>query len=891
MGDTNKAIMAQVDREWHAISNEEALTILETDRGGLSQEQVKNRLELYGPNIIKKGKETSVWEILLHQITSPLIYVLLGAMAITLAIQHWADAIVIGIVVVLNAVIGFIQEYRAENAIQALIHLGAPKATVRRQGHHQDVESSQLVPGDIVLLEAGDIVPADLRLLKSARLQIDESLLTGESVPSQKTTSPIDGDVPLADRDNMAFMGTAVAVGSGNGVVGATGSATQMGTIAKDILTTSRAESPLQQRMKRFARWVSMAILVVAGISFILGLALGKPLIDMFLTAISLAVSAMPEGLPIVMTIALAVSVQRMAKRNAILRRLPAVETLGSCTVILTDKTGTLTQNMMTVSEVWAGDTLYNVTEEGFTREGEEIAGIEKNTPIYNVLLAGILANEAILEKGRDELTTTGDPTEVALLVSGSKAGLEKGELLNEYPLIDMIPFDARQLYSASIHKLDNRKIVFTKGAPERIVNMCDTQESPKGQVKIEKGKILDEARRMAEEGLRVLAMATAKNDEAAESMVEGKPIGFSFLGLQGMMDPPREDAAGAVSASHRAGIRVMMVTGDNPATALVIARKVGISKDDSIAVTGPELEAMSNKELEATLESVNVYARVDPSQKLRLVNVLRQKGEIIAVTGDGVNDAPALKAAHIGTAMGKSGTDVAKEASEMVITDDNFATIYAAVEEGRTVFANIRKATFFLISSGIGEVILILTSLALRFPLPLLPAQILWLNVVTNGVEDVALAFEPGEEQQYHKPPRNPKEGILSRLLIERSLIVGLVMAAGTLAMFMWARNEGASLEYARVVSLTTLVTFQIFHVFNCRSNQISIFRMNPLSNKFLFIGTLLSFAVHLGAMYFEPTQTLLRLEPLDLSTWIRIVPVALSILVVVELHKIIRR
>jgi len=891
MGDNNKTMAVQVNRVWHAISGEEALSSLETSSDGLSQEQVKSRLEHYGPNIIKKGKETSVWDILLHQIASPLIYVLLGAMALTLAIQHWADAIVIGIVVVLNAVIGFTQEYRAENAIQALIHLSAPKATVRRQGNRQEVDSSQLVPGDIVLLEAGGIVPADLRLLESTRLQIDESLLTGESVPSRKTTIIIKEDEPPADRDNMAFMGTAVVVGSGIGVVAATGYATQMGTIAKDILATSRAESPLQQRMKRFARWISLAILVIAAIAFVLGLALGEPLIDMFLTAVSLAVSAMPEGLPIVMTVALAVSVQRMAKHNAILRRLPAVEALGSCTIILTDKTGTLTQNRMTVKEIWAADTLYNVTGEGFIQANKAISGIEKNTPIYSVLLAGVLANEAMLKDGGDEPTSTGDPTEVALLVSGSKAGLKKDRLLGEYPLIDMISFDARQLYSASIHMVDSHKVVFIKGAPERILNMCDTQTVKEGQVKIDRNKIQYEARRMAEEGLRVLAMAVAENDAAVESVLEGKPIAFSFLGLQGMMDPPRADAAWAVSASHRAGIRVVMVTGDNPATALAVARKVGIGKDDAAAITGPEMVAMSDKELEATLGKTNVYARVAPSQKLRLVNILRQKGEIIAVTGDGVNDAPALKSAHIGVAMGKSGTDVAKEASEMVITDDNFATIYTAVKEGRTVFANIRKATFFLISSGIGEVILIITSIVLRFPLPLLPAQILWLNVVTNGVEDVALAFEPGEKQQYHRPPRDPKEGILSRLLIERSLIVGLVMAAGTLGMFMWARDGGASLEYARVVALTTLVTFQIFHVFNSRSNQTSILRMNPLSNKFLLIGTLLSFAVHLGAMYFEPTQNLLRLEPLDLDTWVRIVPVAFSVLVVVELHKMIRR
>jgi cation-transporting ATPase F len=880
---------------WYRLPGEEVLAAMETRTEGLSPNEAETRQERYGPNTLKGKKETSPWRILLHQIASPLIYVLLAAMVVTVAIQHWADAIVIGIVVILNTVIGFIQEYRAENAIQALIKLSAPRTTVRREGQENRIDSSGLVPGDIVLLESGDIVPADLRLLDSIRLQIDESLLTGESVPSQKSAGQLEKEeLPLADQDNMAFMGTAVTSGRSTGVVVATAHKTQMGSIAEDIMTTSRAESPLQRRMGSFAKWISLIILAIAAVAFGIGLAIGEPVIDMFLTAVSLAVSAMPEGLPVVMTIALAVSVQRMAKRNAVLRRLPAVETLGSCTAILSDKTGTLTQNRMTVQKIWAGNSRFSMQDPGLflNNVGNNVTdavAAEPETPLHQTLLAGVLANEASLQLSDDGFTGRGDPTEVALLVSGNRANITKDKLLKKYPLLDQIPFDSKQRYSASIHARNDSRVAFVKGAPERVVKMCGSMAGPDGSVKLDGQKVLDEAGAMAEEGLRVLAMAKGETTEAVELLEKGTPMGFTFIGLQGMMDPPREEAVKAVAACHQAGIRVIMVTGDNPTTAATIAHQVGISEEKPEVLTGSEMEKIPDKKLEESIKTVPVFARVSPSQKLRLVKMLRKQGQIIAVTGDGVNDAPALKSAHIGVAMG-SGTDVAKEASEMVITDDSFATIYSAVEEGRTVFSNIRKATFFLISSGIGEVLSILGSLAMRLPLPLLPAQILWLNVVTNGVEDVALAFEPGEEEQYRRPQRDPKAGILSRLLIERSLIVGLVMAAGTLGIFMWERGGGATLEYARATALTTLVAFQIFHVFNSRSVQRSVFRKNPISNKFLFAGTIVSFCIHFGALYFGPTQALLRIEPLTVETWLRLVPIALSILVVVEIHKLFR-
>ncbi len=883
---------------WYVLSARDVLAHLEASPEGLSSEQVGARLRLHGRNVIRTGKETSPWAILLHQVRSPLIYILLAATVVTLAIQHWTDAIVIGLVVVLNTVVGFVQEYRAENAIQALLSLTTPRAVVRRDGEQQRIDSSDLVPGDIVLLEAGDIVPADLRLLGSNRLGIDESLLTGESVPVAKYPEalPPETKVGPTGQKNMAFMGTAVSSGKGTGVVVATALRTEMGAIAESLVGTRRAETPLQSRMKRFGWLVSIGVVGASVLAFAVGLTLGKGVVEMFLTAVAIAVSAIPEGLPVVMSIALAVGVRRMAKRNAIIRRLPAVETLGSCSVILSDKTGTLTQNRMTVQDIWAGGARYQVTGGGLDplgrveRDGVEV-DISESPPLYLTLAAGILPNEASLLSVDGVLVPTGDPTEVALLLSGAKARLYKEELLERYRLESEVPFDANWMFSATVHLRDGREVVFVKGAPERVLEMCEARIGQDGREELNAEQVTDEAQRMARDGLRILAMAMGEGPEVAEAVRRGEPAGLEFLGLQGMMDPPRDGVVEAVSACHRAGIRVMMVTGDNPATAAAIAEKVGITTAMPEVRTGSQLEEMSDAELEDVTPYVSVYARVRPTQKLRLVNTLRRQGHVVAVTGDGLNDAPALKSAHIGAAMGRSGTDVAKEASEMVLTDDNFATVYAAVEEGRTAFSNIRKATFFLISSGIGELLAILGSLALRWPLPLLPAQILWLNLVTNGIEDVGLSFEPGEREQYRRPPLSPKEGILSRVFIERSVIVGLVMAAGTLGIFAWEWGGGATIEYARVAALTTLVTFQVFHVLNCRSEEKSAFAKNPFTNRLLLIGTLLSLAAHVGAMYVAPTQFLLRLEPLGLETWGRIAMIALSVILVVEIHKILRR
>ncbi|MDO8530956.1 MAG: HAD-IC family P-type ATPase [Dehalococcoidia bacterium] len=887
---------ATVHPQWHTLSSAEVLTALGTSGRGLSRQEAAARLVRYGPNIIRRGGGVNPWAILFHQFASPLIYILLVALGVTLAIEHWVDSIVIGAVVVLNAVIGFTQEFRAENAMQALLALVSPRARVVRDGRDDEVDGKSLVPGDIVLLQSGALVPADLRLLVCTRLNVDESPLTGESLSVTKSPEPLDvsRSIPLGDRKNMAFMGTTVASGRGVGVVVATGGGTQVGSIARDLRRTTRAETPLQARMAQFGRLTGIAVLGASAAVFALGIALGEPLSHMFLVAV--AVSAIPEGLPVAMTIVLAVGVHRMAKRNAIVRRLAAVETLGSCTVIVSDKTGTLTENQMTVQEIFAGGRRYVVTGAGRSLEGNVLvdgapARVEADMPLYLTLQAGALTNEASLRVEDGGVLAHGDPTESALLVAAAKAGLSHDDLLLRYPRLAEVPFEPERQFSASVHMDGGRERVMVKGAPERVLEMCGTWMTPEGPRPLDRDAMATEAMRMAEQGFRVLAMAYGEGADAAALARAGAPEGLMFLGLQGMMDPPRQEAARAVAACKRAGIRVLMVTGDHAATAAVIARRLDIDGASGDVRTGAELEAMSDDGLAAVLRRVSVYARVSPVQKLRIVDLLRRQGHIVAVTGDGVNDAPALRSAHIGAAMGLSGTDVAKEASDIVLTDDNFATVYAAVEEGRTSFANIRKVTFLLVSVGVGELITILTGLALGLPLPYLPVQILWLNLVTNGIQDIALAFEPGEPEQGSKPPRDSNEGILSGFLGERLLLVGAVLTAGTLGIFVWELTHGATLAYAQVAALTTMVVFQNFHVGNCRSEEVSVFRKSIFSNRFLLLGVLGALAVHLGAMYFSPIRFLLGLEPLSLDSWVRLVVVASSVLVAVEVHKIARR
>jgi calcium-translocating P-type ATPase len=869
-------VLAEEKTAWETLDVVEVLEALGTSTDGLSSDEAERRLEEHGPNRIEAAAEAGPIRRLLDQFRSPLISILLVAAVVTTAIGEYVDSAVIAAVLIINAVIGFIQESKASRAMEALMGMVTPTAEVVRGGRRREVDSVEVVPGDIVRLESGVHVPADVRIIEATSLSVDESMLTGESVPVHKHDEPLEERRPVADRDNLAYAGSAVASGRGRGVVVATGDATELGSIAAAMRREATVLTPLQLRMVRFAKVVAVVVTVSAFLAAVVGVLRGEPASDMFMIAVALAVSAIPEGLPVVFTITLAIGVARMARRNAIVRRLPAVEALGSATVICSDKTGTLTENRMTVRELWAGGG--SVPFDGLVEVDAEV-----DLALRRILLVAVLASEA--EIGEDG-EVSGDPTEVALLVAAQRLGLDPEAERTGRPEVDAVPFESYRGYMTSTREVDDREETFLKGAPERVLRMCDRMVGEEGEVPLDQDAVLHAVSEMARRGHRVLAAAWAPGRHRS-----GEDDGMLLVGLVGMLDPPRPGVAEAVAGCRRAGIRVVMITGDHADTALAIAADVGISTKEGPVMTGAELDELDEDELGDVVGDVSVFARVAPEHKLRVVHALRRRGEMVAVTGDGVNDAPALRGAEIGIAMGIAGTDVAREAADVVLADDNFVSIYAAVELGRVTFDNLRKATFFLISSGAAEVSLIVVALALGWPLPLLPAQLLWLNLVTNGVQDVALAFEPGEEDVLDRPPRPPREGVVSRLLWERTVIAGLVIGGGALYMFWWALEQDVSLAYAQSVALTTVVVFKALHVGNSRSEYRSIFRISPFSNPFLLIATAAALGLHLAALHAPFTQFVLRVEPLPLEVWARAAIVALSIIVVMELHKLVRR
>jgi calcium-translocating P-type ATPase len=872
---------------WHALDVEEVLHLLGSSSSGLDTPEAQLRLVEFGPNEIEGERPTPSWAVLLRQLRSPLIYILIGATGVTLALGEFIDSSVIALVLVLNTAIGFIQERRAETAVLALARLSSPQARVLRDKTDVLIPSRDLVPGDVVFLESGVRVPADLRLLGVTALMTDESLLTGESVPVVKTTEPLSEDVPVSDRSCMAYAGTVVVSGRGRGVVVATGPSTAVGAIAEEIRTADRPLTPLQRRMNSFARVVGLVVAVGSAVTFALGLYAGQPTSQMFTVVVALAVAAVPEGLPVVFTITLALGVRRMARQNAIVRRLPAVETLGSTTVIATDKTGTLTENRMVVRAVWAGRRLERLVQTRVSAPPAEPPPLPE--PLRLTLMAGVLTNEAEVSFRSDGYDATGDPTEVALLLSAAAFGLDPEVLREAWDIEAEIPFEPTRQYSACLRRRGNERMLFVKGAPERIIERCTTMLAGDGRVSIDRNEVLAQAHELAAEGFRVLAMAVRSVDtQPVESELED----LTLAGLQAMHDPPRPGVKQAIEGCRRAGIRVVMVTGDHAGTAAAIAKELGIGGPEPRVVTGMQMESMSEGELDAAVANTDVFARVAPEQKLHIVQALRRNGEVVAVTGDGVNDAPALRSADIGVAMGRSGTDVAREAADLVLADDNFVTIFAAVREGRVTFDNIRKVTYFLISTGAASLVILPTAVILGWPVPFVAAQLIWLNLVTNGLQDVALAFEPGDPDVLDRQPRPRAEGIISPILWERTAFVGLAIAAGTLALFHWElERAGASLARAQTVALTTAVFFQAFHVGNSRSEWQSVFLRSPFSNPFLFIATVAAVTVHIGAIYIPPTQFVLRIEPIGLDAWLRIVVTALSVIVVSELHKLLRR
>ncbi|NJO72610.1 MAG: HAD-IC family P-type ATPase [Leptolyngbyaceae cyanobacterium RM1_406_9] len=872
---------------WQAICVEDLFSILHAHANGLSETEAQLRLEQVGANRLPQSAPPSGWQILLRQFCSPLIYILGLAAVVSAVVGDFKDAGFIVAVLVINAAIGGYQEWQSDRSSRALQQLLKIRATVMRNGEVREVDAEALVPGDVVWLESGNRIPADIRLIHTHNLEVDESLLTGESLTVLKHASWLgDAATPLADRQNMVYAGSIVVRGRGRGLVVATATATTVGQLALDVMTTVGGKPPLLKRMERFSQVIAIAVLVAAvGIALLGIFKQGYSVAEMFMFAVALAVSAIPEGLPVALTVALAIATHRMAQRGVIVRHLPAVEGLGSCTLIASDKTGTLTCNELTVRTLCLpnGDE-FEVTGEGYAPIGQiyfQGKAITPDNPDLDALArAAVLCNEADLHHHNHDWGWRGDPTDIALLSMAHKLGWNRETTLNHYPQINEIPFEPEHKFAATYHSTDGRVKVFVKGAPERVLQMCD------GSPKVPSPGAI--AQRLAEQGYRVLAfaegMAAADLDAAT---VPPEPAHLHFLGFVGMIDPLRARVREAIATCHAAGIAVWMVTGDHPSTALAIARDLGLASTGSQVVTGSDLLEQSPTDLSRLIQSTCVFARIAPHQKLQLVNAARESGHFVAVTGDGVNDAPALRAANIGVAMGKAGTDVAREAAELVISDDNFATIVAGVEEGRIAYDNVRKVIYLLISTGAAEIVLIGLAVAQGLPLPLLPVQLLWLNLVTNGIQDVALAFEPGEGDALHRRPRSPREPIFNRLMIERTLIAALVIGGVSFGVFQWLLNAGWSIPTARNALLLLMVLFEIVQIGNSRSEVKSAFALSPLRNPILLVGTIVAFSLHLVMMHLPIGQALLSTAPVSLEIWGILIALSLTVMGAIESHK----
>jgi Ca2+-transporting ATPase len=880
----------------HTLDPESLFEALASSPHGLTPPEVVKRLETYGPNALPRPEPDRLFTVFLRQFLSPLIYILLVAAAVSTLIGEYSDALFIFAVLLLNAVIGTVQEFSAQKAAAALQQFVPTRARVVRNGETYEIDAAQLVPGDLVYLEPGDKVPVDLRLVAAHDLEVDESVLTGESLAAHKLASArLAADTPLAERANMVYAGTLVARGRARGIAVATGLGTELGKIAAAVLGRPPTKPPLLVRMERFT--LNVAILVGIAVLLLAAVALvrGDSLATVFLQAVALAVSAIPEGLPVALTVALAIGMRRMARRNVIVRKLVAVEALGSCTYIASDKTGTLTVNQLTARRIsLPGREPWEITGEGLLPEGVFITpngtptGPEESL-LERLCLAAVLSNEGFLGRMDGHWAQHGDAVDVALLVMAHKQGISRSEASAGCPELDSIPFESERLFSASLNGCGDGDRVFAKGALERLLPMCTSMAAAEGDLPLQAETLVAQANALAEQGYRVLAMASGPANLPNGAVFSEEHLhDLALLGLVGMIDPLRPEVAPAVAACSEAGVRVAMVTGDHPATALALARELGFAQDRSHVVTGAELRE-SEHAPEQVLRS-RVFARIEPQQKQDILSCLQDNGHFVAMTGDGANDAPALRAAHVGVAMGRSGTDLARETSDMILTDDNFASIVAGIEEGRVAYANVRKVIFLLVSTGAAEIVLFILALIAGLPIPLLAVQLLWLNLVTNGIQDVALAFEPAEGDELQRPPRPPREPIFDRLMIERVVTSALVIGGIAFALFQWLLAQGWSLEEARNGTLLLMVLFENVQVFNSRSETRSAFRHNPLRNPLLLFGTLAAQAVHIGAMYAPWIGDVLHIQPVSPEDWGRLLAVALSILVVMEVHKWLR-
>ncbi len=892
-------------RHCHQIPAEEAAALLETDLGrGLSLFEVKHRQEYFGPNLVSARKGRGWLMRFFLQFHQPLVYILLLASLVTVLLEEWVDALVILGVVLVNAVVGFVQESKAERALESLKEMVSTEATVIRDGRRLRVPSAELVPGDLVVLQSGDRVPADMRLHQVRELQVDESALTGESVPVEKTSAVLAPDTVLADRRNMAYAGTMVTSGQAHGIVIATGDHTEAGRISKLISETESLATPLTRKISSFSKLLLVVILLLAGVTFLVGWMRGESALEMFKAAVALAVGAIPEGLPAAMTITLAIGVKRMARRRAIIRKLPAVETLGSTTVICSDKTGTLTENQMTVQEIWAGGLRYSVTGSGYDPEGRILQNGDQvraaSAPaLLQCLTAGLLCNESQLQRTDGRWTIQGDPTEGALIVAAHKGGLGDTDFMESLPRLDIIPFESDRQYMATLHRhpTGQETVIYVKGAVERVLGRCSQEMGRDGSAQpLDKASALKAAEEMARHGLRVLAFAMKGcADCHVKFGHQDVASDLTFLGLQGMIDPPRQEVIPAIQECKGAGIRVKMITGDHALTASAIAREIGLgdSEEDPgpVAVTGAELHGLTDHELVEVADRVSVFARVAPEQKLRLVEALQEKGQIVAMTGDGVNDAPALKKADIGIAMGITGTDVAKETADMVLTDDNFATIVAAVEEGRRLFDNLIKFLTWTLPTNGGEGLVILAAVFAGVALPILPVQILWINMTTAVLLGLMLAFEPMEPDLMTRPPRDPKGSILSGQLLWRVALVSAILLAGAFGLFVLEKRLGATVAEARTVAVNVFVLVELLYLFNCRSLTRSMWGIGPFSNPWVIGGSVAMLAVQLLFTYAPFMNVIFHSTPIGMGPWVRIVLVALAGYLIVEAEKGIRR
>jgi len=887
---------------WHARDASAAISELDTDETrGLDREEAAERLERFGLNTIRTAETDPWWKILIDQFADPLIYILIAAGGVTLAVQDYIDSAVIFAAVGINAAIGFVQESRARKAIHALSEMSAPKADVIRDGGQHEIDTRDLVPGDVVTLRSGGRVPADLRLIRADDLRIDESALTGESQAVTKQAEPVtDENAVPGDRLSMAFAGTNVSRGRGRGIVVGTGDASELGRIAETAQQMEEVRTPVQRKMDFLGKVIGVAIGMIALLIVGVGIFKGMSSYEIATTAAAMAVGAVPEALPVVLTIALAVGVQRMAQRNAIIRSLPAVETLGSTTVIGSDKTGTLTSNQMTVRAIRTAHSRYEVTGSGYSTSGDiqpASSSSPEHTPqddhaLRQTLLAGVLANETSRLPGEDEVAT-GDPTELAVLVSAVKGGVELEATRADHTQVHLIPFESERKFMATLNDTPHGRRVFIKGAPEAVLQRCAAQLTPAGEEQdLDADALRELAHELADQGYRVLGTAY-RDTESDQDHIEEDDLaqGLIFAGFQGMEDPVRPEAIEAVKATRHAGIRVIMLTGDHADTAQAIGRQLGIDEHGAGARAGRELDDLSDDELRQVVGDVNVFARVSPDHKHKLVEQLKAMGHVVAVTGDGVNDAPALQAAHLGVAMGQTGTDVAREAADMVLADDNFASITRAVEQGRLIFANIRKVTYFLLATGMGLVITILFTLFADWPLPYLAAQVLWINLVTNGLQDVALAFEKDEPGLLEQPPRDPREGVINREMLYRLVGISTVIGACTLGVFWYMLRQDVPMELARSVAMTQMVLFQFFHVINARSLRRSVFQVPLKANPFLAFSIAAAFLAHLGALHLPFMQAIFDTTPLSLAHWAMVIAVGAIVVAVSEVDKIYLR